>query len=98
MKITATLLDSVTTNTNGPVIDSWQGGRYAYVDLSGTIDTATVTIYFDIGNGYNTNTSELAMTELGVYTLGPIPVGAKVRATVSSVGVSTDLSCLMVNA
>jgi len=97
MKISATLLDGVTSNSNGDPVD-WQGGRYGVLDLSGTIDTATVTIYFDIGNGYNTNTSELAMTTLGIYSLGPIPVGTTIRATVSSVGAGTDLDCLLVNA
>lgn len=98
MQITATLLDGVTTNTNGPAIDSWQGGRYGVIDLSGTIDGATVTIYFDLGNGYNTNTSELSMTSLGVYGPIVIPVGAIIRATTTGVGGSTDLDCLLVNA
>ena len=98
MKYKARLLDGVTTDVSGDTIDSWQGGRVAVIHLTGTIDGATATIYIDVGLGFGTNATELAMTELGIYSLPYVPNDAIIKCTVSGAGAGTDLDCLMVDA
>lgn len=96
MKYKAHLLVNKTGDTAGD-ITTWHGGGKSLVDLSGTIDGATATIYLDVANGYNTNIVELAMTELGVYELNGIPNDASIKCVVSGSGASTDLTCVMVD-
>ena len=99
MKYKARLLVNKTDDTAGEEI-IWRGSPDVAIHLSGVIDGATATLYLDFGDGFGTNTSELAMTSLGIYNLGngKIPEGTNTKTIVSGAGPATDLSCVMVDA
>lgn len=84
------LLDGATVDGNGAAAD-WNGNKKGTLQIVGTWDGATVTIYGSIDKGVNyTAPSNSAYTE-DVITSFDMGTG-KVRATVSSAGASTNLN------
>lgn len=84
------LLDSQTTDGDGTTID-WTGNHEGTIQVSGTWDGATVTVYGSLDDG-----TTWASPTNGTFTADKIvefQMGTgKVKATITSAGASTDLS------
>lgn len=89
------LLTNETADGDSEIV-TWEGGG-AVFDLSGTLDTATVTISIDVGAGYNFNSTEMVLSALGVYSFPYIPTGALVKGTVATAGGTTDLTLIIIS-
>lgn len=84
------LLNSAKTDGSGTAID-WNGNKKGTLQIAGTWDGATVTIYGSIDSGATytaPNNSSYTEDVITSFEMGP----GKVKATVSSAGASTDLN------
>ena len=85
-----TLLNAQATDGDGAIVD-WNGNKEGTLQISGTWNGATVTIYgsLDDGTTFKAPTNS-AYTEdvITSFQMGP----GKVKATISSAGASTSLS------
>ena len=84
-----TLFSGATANSNSATV-TWPGGRGMFMG-KGTWDTSTLTLQFS-GDGTNWVTAVTALTADG-GSMFELPRGTAVRANLSSVGLSTAVSC-----
>lgn len=85
------LLTNQTSNGSGSAVAIDNGG-YKIVRFYGTFDTCEITIEIDFGDGNWVAAQDTAQTAAGVIYLQCAQGGMRIRATVASVGASTDVS------
>lgn len=86
----ANLLTNQTTNGSGSAVSVSSGG-YRIVRFYGTFDSCTVTVECDFGDGNWVPAQDTAQSVTGVIYL-QCAVGMRIRATLASAGVSTDVT------
>lgn len=84
------LIENQTSNGSGNPVDVSSGG-FRIVRFMGTFDGATVVIDCDFGDGNFVPADDNGRTSIGVLYLS-LSQGMRIRATVSNVGASTDLT------
>lgn len=86
------VLTNATANSSSAAVKSKvKSMDKAFLGANGTWDTATLTLEYSLDHGVNWIATAVALTADG-GGFASVPGGAHLRATLSSVGASTDLN------